>query len=221
MTTYLYGLLLAGSAARPGSPSPGIGGPAVRVLDCGDLAALVSSPPGAVTRTRANAVVHDAVLTAFVDAGATVAAARFGEAFESDADCCRAVTGRSDRVRDLLREADGCVEMRIVLALPDADVAAPATATRPAEGAGPGRAYLESLRAGSRRVTTVSVRDALGPMVRAERVEEYEGGRGVTIAHLIRRADEVRYRVAVAGLPGLSAGVVVGPLALYSFAEPA
>lgn len=220
MTTYLYGLLLAGSAARPPSPVPGIGGPAVRVLDCGDLAAVISSPPDAVTRTRANAVAHDAVLKAFVDAGATVAAVRFGQSFESDADCRREVAGRSARVRDLLREADGCVEMRVVLELPDADVAAPVTDAGPAAGAGPGRAYLESLRAGSRRVTSVSVRDALGPMVRDERVEEYDGGRGVTIAHLIRRADEVRYRVAVAALPGLSGGAIVGPLALYSFAEP-
>jgi hypothetical protein len=82
----------------------------------------------------------------------------------------------------------------------------------------PGRAYLEGLRA-SNRVAGLALRGALGPVVRDERVEELPRASGVAFAHLIMRGDEAEYREAVASQPALAHAKVVGPLALYSFAE--
>jgi hypothetical protein len=91
----------------------------------------------------------------------------------------------------------------------------------PAEQIGPGRAYLERLRGGlsNERVRGLSLREALGPMVIAERVEEIPPDRGAAFSHLIRRTDESAYRDAVAAHPSLGEAKLVGPLAFYSFAE--
>ena len=66
----------------------------------------------------------------------------------------------------------------------------------------------------------MSLADALGRVIRAERVEELPKARGVVFAHLVTRDELPAYRSAIAALPSLSAAKLVGPLALYSFAEP-
>jgi hypothetical protein len=202
------------------APGSGIGGAPLRVLSCGDLAALVSTSDAA-TRTAENAMLHDRALTAVVRAGATVAAVRFGQLFESDEACCRDVASHTDRIASLLREADDCVEMRVVLRVQgSSQVSAATPPSQPSDETGPGRAYLESLRQSAPAVPNVSIRAAIGPMIRGEKVEALDQAGGVTIVHLIRRGDEVRYRVAVATLSGLSDARVLGPFPLYSFAEP-
>jgi len=206
------------------SPAPlGVGGSTARAVPCGELAVVVSSPAAAVTRSLANVEAHERVLRAYVSAGATVLPVRFGQQFDSDADCCRDVAERSGRLAALLRQREGCVEMRVLVPLGgegegEGEGSASRGAPVEAPERGPGLAYLESLR--PRRVTNVALRDALGPLVRGERVEELDRYRGVAIAHLIQRKDEAEYRSALALLPGLTDARVLGPFALYSFSEP-
>jgi hypothetical protein len=215
LKTYLYGLLLDRNTHLVPAHIIGVGGAPLRVVACDPVCALVStvaSPPRSVSIDDVRA--HDHALQSVVHHGATVASVRFGQLFANDDDL-RAWLGQLDaRVVKTLETRDGCVEMRLLLALaPDA----PASATE--SQAGPGTAYLEQLRRAGDRVKGLALRPALGPVVLGERVDTLDGGRGAAFSHLIRREDEPRYREAVAGQPSLAGGTVVGPLAFYSFAE--
>ncbi|HYC51629.1 MAG TPA: GvpL/GvpF family gas vesicle protein [Gemmatimonadaceae bacterium] len=209
----LYGLILPRNTPRVPSGINGIDVSPTRVLACGPVAAIVSTIDGIPKRRDLSALrAHDAVLRAIAEAGITVAAVRFGQIFAGDADVCAEVAQRAESVVPTLERLDGCVEMRLILST---DVLPPRESAPSPEG-GPGRAYLERLRSGS-RITGVSLRDALGPAVRDERVEALRGAEGVTFAHLVHMSDVPTYRDAVAGLPMLSDAHVAGPLPLYSF----
>jgi hypothetical protein len=174
------------------------------------------APEAAVASVRA----HDAVLGHFVKAGATVAAVRFGQVFDDDAACIAEVSERATRVASLLRAHQGCVEMRVLLPVEAAPPSPP-----PLPNAGPGRAYLDSLRASGQVAPDLSLRPIIGPTIRAERVEGFQarggGVRGIAFAHLVHRDRLAEYRDAVQALPSLTEARLVGPLPLYSFAEPA
>lgn len=223
MATYLYGLILARNAHLVPAHITGIDGTPVRVVACDGLDALVSTLSRAPERSNLDDIrAHDRALQSVVHHGSTAAATRFGQSFSTDNDVRQDVARRSGRVAKLLDEFDGCVEMRLLVAITPAP--SPQHSAIPAErAAGPGRAYLESLRDATPgdRVKGMGLRSALGPMVRAERVEELPHARGAVFAHLVRRGDEPAYREAVASQPALAAAMVVGPLALYSFAEGA
>jgi hypothetical protein len=217
--TLLYGLTL------PNDPRPagiiGPGGGACRVLDCGAVGAIVASVTAAPDATITAVHAHDGVLREFVRQGATVAAVRFGQSFEDDEACVREVQRRSARVAALLAEHAGCVEMRVLLPVE----AVPVPPRSRTTGAGPGQAYLQALRDRGDVAPNVSLRPLIGPTVRAERVEGFqarEGGvRGIAFAHLVHRQDLGGYRDGVRAIPSLGDARVVGPLPLYSFAEPA
>jgi hypothetical protein len=138
---------------------------------------------------------------------------RFGQSFADEPELRRHLDERAGALAESLDALDGCVEMRLLMQLPDAPSSHPETST-------PGRAYLERLRA-SNRVAGLGLRAALGPVVRAEHVEELPREAGVAFAHLIERDDEASYREAIASHPALADAKVVGPLALYSFAQGA
>jgi len=214
VTTYLYGLLLDRNAHLVPAHIAGVGGAALRVVACDKIGALVSTvttPPRSASIDDVRA--HDHALQSVVHHGATVASVRFGQLFADDDDLRRWVGRLDARVVRALESRDGCVEMRLVLALEP----------RPATGAqahvGPGTAYLEQLRAPGDSVKGLALRAALGPVVLREHVDPLAGGRGAAFSHLIRRQDEPAYREAVASQPSLAGGTVLGPLAFYSFAE--
>lgn len=217
MPTLLYGLTLAGEGA-PESPV-GVGAARVRELPAGGLRAIVSTVSGKPSPSVETIREHDRVLRDYVRAGATVAAVRFGQVFADDAACAAEIPARASRIDALLREHQGCVEMRVLL--PAADDARPVA---PAEPVGPGRAYLESLRARGAVSPGLALAPAVGPAIRAERVEGFTSpsgdARGVAFAHLVHRDDLPAYREALRSLPALAEARVVGPLPLYSFAEP-
>jgi Gas vesicle synthesis protein GvpL/GvpF len=221
VATYLYGLILAGNAQRVPA-AVGIGGTEVRVIRCGVLAAIVSTVDEIPPRPSFDDVrTHDAVLQAAVDRGCTTAAVRFRQTFDDDDEACRHVREHGERLVRLLEDYDGCVEMRVLL--PEShEVATRPTPPSSEQGIGPGRAYLEALRAeATSRSTDLALAAALGATIRAERVEELPKSRGVVFAHLVDRAALPAYREAIAALPSLSEAKLVGPLPLYSFAEPA
>jgi hypothetical protein len=219
--TYLYGLILGRSAHLVPAHITGVGASALRVVACdeGGLGALVSTLERAPKRASLDDIrAHDHALQSVVHHGSTAAAVRFGQTFASDSDMQKYVAESGDRVARLLDAYDGCVEMRLLLPRdPEHD----ATETGKPDGTafGPGRAYLERLR-GADRLKGLGLLATFGPVVKAERVDELPGGRGVVFSHLIRRDQESAYREAVSAMPSLAEAQVVGPLALYSFAEP-
>lgn len=220
MITYLYGLLLNRSAHLVPAHITGLSATLLRVVPCDGaaLGALVSTLERAPERGSLDDIrAHDHALQSVVHHGSTTAAVRFGQAFSSDEEVRRHVGERGERIAQLLKEFDGCVEMRILLPLaPESERPSGASVD---ESLGPGRAYLERVRgraAGPR--TGIGLRDALGPLVRAERVEDL-GTRGVVFAHVVTRTDESEYRAALEALPAFASARIVGPLAFYSFAE--
>lgn len=218
MPTLLYGLTLAGEDSP--DAATGVGQAPVRELVSGGLRAIVSTVPAKPSPTVETIRDHDRVLREYVRAGATVAAVRFGQVFADDAACVAEFPERVSRIETLLREHRGCVEMRVLL--PAEEQARPAAPSAPV---GPGRAYLESLRAKGTVSPGLALAPAVGPSIRAERIEGFASpsgdARGVAFAHLVHRDALPAYREALRSLPALAAARVVGPLPLYSFAEPA
>jgi hypothetical protein len=221
VTVYLYGLLLDRSAHLVPAHITGVGSTVLRVIACesGGLGALVSTLDRAPQRASLEDIrAHDHALQSVVHHGSTTAAVRFGQTFATDDDIRRHVAEHGDRVARVLEAYDGCVEMRLLLAdVPESE----APSDDPLDSKGPGRAYLEGLKQAQTRLSGLGLKAALGPLVQAERVEELPPKRGVVFSHLIKRTDEPAYREAVAALPALADSRIVGPLALYSFAEPA
>lgn len=222
MPIYLYGLILSANASRVPEGIRGIDGAGVRVLAAAGstLTGIASDLARALHRGNLVDVrAHDDVLRAVVDAGITVVASRFGQTFDDDDALRTAVTDAADRVVGALEAFDGAVEMRVLVAAEPAAVP-PARELPDDVSRTPGRAYLEQLRA-RLEPPALSLRPALGAVVRAERIEHLAGGRGVAFAHLVARDDIHAYREAVAALPALSNATLVGPLPLYSFTGPA
>jgi hypothetical protein len=214
--TYLYGLLLARNAHLVPAHITGIGGSGVRVLDCAALGAIVSSVDRAPARALEDVRAHDHALQSVVHHGATAAAGRFGQTFPDDRETRSHVIEQAERIARVLGEWDGCVEMRVLIAATQTGEGA-----RPSEGsAGPGRAYLERVKADRDALSHLALRDALGSLIRGEKVEQLPNARGVAFSHLIERGAERAYRAAIGAMPALAGGTVVGPLALYAFAEP-
>ncbi|MEX2179979.1 MAG: GvpL/GvpF family gas vesicle protein [Gemmatimonadaceae bacterium] len=219
MAIHLYGLILGRNAPRVRGRIAGIGGAEVTVLAAEPLVALVSAHAASPSRASLDDVrAHDDVLRLVVDMGITVAASRFGQRFPDEAVLRRHLADSADRIAAVLTSFDGAVEMRLLLPA-GSDLLPPRAAEQVPEDAGPGRAYLETLRS---RVAAppVSLRAALGPAVLSERVEYLAKSRGVAFAHLVQRENVPGYLEAVGSLPALSDARVVGPLPLYSFAEP-
>lgn len=211
MRTYLYGLILSRNAHLVPAHITGIRGATLSVMPCGEIAALVSGAETADHKDVDAVRAHDHAVQSVVHHGATATAVRFGQTFRDDAELRRHLAERASPIAATLQRLDGHVEMRLLMTLPTAE---PVDNT----SMSPGRAYLESLRA-SNRVSGLALRAALGPVVRGEHVEELPRAAGVAFAHLILRDEEASYREAVASHPSLADARIVGPLALYSFAE--
>ena len=222
MPSYLYGLILGRNAHLIPAHIPGIAGSTLRVLECGDLAALVSTVEGVASRPSLDQVrAHDHALQAAVHHGATAVAVRFGQTFANDDDLRDDVKERCEELTALLTNYDGCVEMRVLVAIPDGDGE---SAEEAVDADAPGTAYLEHLSRGARASRDLAnrwaLRAAIGPSVIAERVEALPKSRGAVFSHLIKRDEEAGYREAIGLQPSLAQAHIVGPLALYAFSEP-
>jgi len=165
---------------------------------------------------------HDHALQAAVHHGATAVAVRFGQAFDSDTQLRDDVRERGKDAKSVLEKCDGCVEMRVLVAVPEGESSEPEQRIDPDS---PGTSYLTNLGRGSKASRDLAskwaLRAALGPAVLAERVEALPKSRGAVFSHLIKRDEESVYRAAIGLHPALAEAKVVGPLALYAFADPA
>jgi hypothetical protein len=215
---YLYGLILSRNASRVPANVAGIDGSAVRAVQCDQLGAIVSTIDAVPSRENRDAIVrHDVALTKLARAAITALSSRFGQTFADDSTLCAELATFSSRFLAVLERYDGYGEMRIHAR----DVIAPPEPMRASmePPQPPGRAYLESIREKTKPRPIVDFRALLGDLVLDERTERRTDIQ--TISHLVRFADEPRYRVALHTHPALEGATITGPHALHTFAEPA
>ncbi|MGW6642367.1 GvpL/GvpF family gas vesicle protein [Streptomyces iakyrus] len=231
-TLYVYGIAPAG--VRP-PRTPGVAGAAVRLLAEGALCAAVSDAPASVRARRRDLMAHQAVLGELAGQG-PVLPMRFA-VLTPDAEALR------DQLRDgaahLAAQLDGvrgCVEMNVKGAVVpgyfadlvhrDDSLRELARRTRRHPGyeanvrlgealaKGVARAARGAAREVLARLAPLAVRTAPGP-VDDEQV--------LSTSFLVRRADEQRFRQAVAAqahdVGDRLALSVTGPLPCYSFVD--
>ena len=226
MPTYLYCILPA--AAEPRAPmQTGVGGSDIRELEAGPLAAWVETVgertiAPTIDRVRA----HDAVVTAALHGGDTPLPARFGQVFESDESCRRALIDQASRMESDLARVRGLVEMRIIARLPR-EAEAQDVSARP--GA-PGTSYMRKLQRarGMEQIVQASaaavrqrLTETVGAFVRGEAMTlDPLPAAILTLSHLVARDEVPAYRAALndADLGALVERIVVsGPVAPYQF----
>lgn len=229
MPTYLYCLLT--ERADPPRGLLAVGRGEVRVLStrsgAGPLFAWVSDAARADTeRSPEGATRHDAVCAAALASGTTPLPARYGQCFESDAECVTSLESRAAVLIAALKRVEGLVEMALTLVLP-----VPAATRVTAQGAKTGRDYLLRLQEAHRQEAGIAalsedfrgrIDQAVHGFVREQMARLSLTPRPhVAISHLIARTDEEAYRRTLAPLvadlePG--ALIVTGPSAPYTFA---
>ena len=220
MPTYLYGLILSRNASRVPTDVSGIGHAPVRVVRCGDLAALVSIVDAPASRQSLAAIAdHDRAAGMVARHGVTALASRFGQTFSDDAALCAELSSFSSRLVSTLQRYDGYGEMRVLMRETSAPSPTGEPRARVASTDSPGRAYLESLRDAARPHAPTDFRTRFGELVLDERLDWRRDV--LTISHLVRFQDEKEYRAAMHTHPALQNATVTGPHALYAFAEPA
>jgi hypothetical protein len=221
---------------RPAVLPEGPSGRSLTLVDCGPLVIAAEAEPQEEPPTPESLARHDAVMRALSAQVPSLLPARFGWMAE-DADSLRAsVEPHRERLMEALDLAAGREQMtlRVYGPRPAATIGPPS----PVASDRPGTRYLEARREEGLRRSEVPeiapLRDALRPLVRAERVERHPPGglpgRGpalqhvATVHHLVDRGRAEDYRGALVALADRLAPVqvtVTGPWAAYAYAAQA
>jgi hypothetical protein len=251
MSVHLYCMLPRGSGDEGSVPDglSGIEGAPVRALLVDGLEAWVSDvhpgPADAMPGIKGQSLIggvkaHDTVVETALTIGPTPVPARFGQRFDDDDACRDALERRAEPVSRVLTTLQGLIEMTLLVTpstrrmlrdlqpvLAGADSTEPDAFEHAAHG--PGRAYLESLRAksaagGEMRSAVMRLAERISSAVASlvRRSAEHESVTRLpllTLSHLIERSAADAYRAAALGVPtGTELRVlVIGPRAPYSF----
>jgi hypothetical protein len=226
---YLYALV----APPAGDPSshplgPGLAGEPLRLLPCGPFAAVVGEPAALPPPNAGSLAAHDAVVRRLAERFAALLPARFGQALAGEAVLRERLAERERELRQALARVEGCVQMTLRVFAEDPRRAPPEPEPAGEEGAGPGTRYLaERLRALS-LPEVAPLRQALRPLLRAERIERPSpppaAARGSLVAtayDLVARADAAEYSKIVEEIAPRLTGYRVtatGPWPPYAFA---
>lgn len=236
MPTHLYCLIPAADCSRDSALPTGVDGATVRTLG-GPFVAWVSTTSRAALPSDRAAIeqivrVHDRVIAAALATARTVIPAPVTSPYANDAACTAEIAERAPTIRALAAQAEGRVEMALLLT----SSSAPTEPKALPPGAGPGRRYLEGARdrgplEADERATQDSanaVRTAVGGFVLGESRRDPGSGvpraiapaHWVAISHLIDREAVAAYRAAAAATTLLATVrlVIDGPRAPYSFA---
>ena len=231
-------LWLYGVAAEP-PPAPlgaGLAGEAIEAVACGRLVALAGEIAERPPLSRESLAAHDATVRRLAALSTALLPARFGESAPDEAALCRALEPRSARLAEALALVEGAVQMTLRV-FGDRDSAgsaaaglvepAKAPAASPTEAApGPGARYLDGRRrllAERRALPEVAaLREALRPLLRAERVERHAAGHLLATAYdLVPRGEVAAYEEIVRREAATLAPyrvVASGPWPPYAFA---
>lgn len=239
MSTYVYGITAASHPALPEGLG-GVGDPAlpVRVLQEGDLAAIVSDAPEGLRPKRRDLLAHQNVLSE-AGAGGCILPMRFGSVAPDDGTVTGVLAERQEHYKERLRTLDGRVEYNVKathdeeavlhrVMSDNPEVRAVAEANRRAGGG----SYDERLRLGEMVVAAVKAREAedagevqraLEPVAEAISVGPESSGWLANVSFLVERDAAASFLEAVDQLrkahPHLDLRVN-GPLPPYSFVDP-
>lgn len=239
MSTYVYGI-----AADPHPSLPedmgGVGEPPcpVRILEEGELVAIVSDAPEGLRPRRRDLLAHQNVLSE-AGAGGSVLPMRFGSVAPDDDSVTRVLAERTEHYRERLSALDGRVEYNVkaghdqeavlhrVMA-ENAEVRALAEANRQAGGG----SYEDRLRLGETVAAAVQGREAvdadelrrvLEPAAEVVSAGPASTGWLANLSFLVRRESAQDFLAAVEEArrshPHLELWIN-GPLPPYSFVEP-
>ncbi|HEY0558040.1 MAG TPA: GvpL/GvpF family gas vesicle protein [Thermoanaerobaculia bacterium] len=220
---YLYALV---DEEPTGPLGEGIAGEALCFVP-GAISAVVGDLPERPTPDRETLERQDAVVRRLAGCFGAILPARFGEAFADEHALAVRLEPRAAEVAAALALVRGCVQMTLrVFGEPAID---PEAGVEPAGG--PGTRYLAARQKAVERARSLPeidpLREALRPLLRAERIERHEAGGPLlgTAYHLIPRDQAAAYLdVLEAGRPSLGGHRVAatGPWPPYAFApEPA
>lgn len=194
MTVYLYALV---DGEPVGPLGEGLAGEPLRRILCGSFAAVVGDLPGKPGPDRDALQAQDAAVRRLAEIFTALLPARFGEAFADEAVLRDRIAGQASGIAESLALVRGCVQMTLrVFGDPEpADPQAEPTG-------GPGTRYLEARRRESERARSLPeidpLREALRPLLRAERIERRETGRLLgTAYHLVPRDQTGAYLAAL------------------------
>ena len=228
---YLYAL------AGPGAGDPlgeGIAGEPLRRLEVGPVAAIVGDVAAAPAVTPEALAAHDAVVRRLAERLPALLPARFGQTVPDEPALRSWLAARERDLAEALALVQGCIQMTLrVFAGPEApEIPPPEPAAVPEdlpEGWGPGARFLHARREAAARARSLPeiapLREALRPLLRAERVERAEsaapGRLRATAYDLVPRAAADAYARTVAETaPHLTGWRVTatGPWPPYAFA---
>ncbi|MEU0071741.1 GvpL/GvpF family gas vesicle protein [Streptomyces sp. NPDC006332] len=239
MSTYVYGITAASHPALPDGLG-GVGDPPqpVRVLEEGELAAVVSDAPEGLRPKRRDLLAHQNVLS---ESGADgcILPMRFGSVAPDDAAVTAVLAERADHYKERLRTLDGKVEYNVkathdeeaVLHLvmsKNPDIRSLTEANRQAGGG----SYEQKLHLGEMVVAAVKAREAedavavqqaLEPLADATSVGPESTGWLANVSFLVERDSAAGFLNEVERIrkdnPHLDLRVN-GPLPPYSFVDP-
>jgi hypothetical protein len=194
------------SAARPTGEWRGVRDELILAVDLDGFFALAGEVDEAPPMTAEALRAHEAAVRRLADACEALLPARFGSVVD-DVD----VEGRRDELLEALALVRGREQMTLRVY----------GAQTPRERAS-GTAYLESRRRERSVPELDPLRDAVRPLVRAERIEAHDGtDLRASVYHLVPRGSSVDYLRAVQSV-SLSVRVVPsGPWPAWSFAPEA
>ncbi|MGW3138215.1 GvpL/GvpF family gas vesicle protein [Streptomyces sp. NPDC001139] len=239
MSTYVYGITASSHPALP-EDLVGVGDPPrqVRVLQAGELAAVVSDAPEGLRPKRKDLLAHQAVL-AEAGAAGVVLPMRFGSVAPDDDTVTGVLTERADHYAERLGALEGKVEYNVkathqeeaVLHLVmsgNPDIRAMTEANRQAGGG----SYDDRLRLGEMVVAAVKAREgedatelqqALEPVAAAVAAGPESSGWLFNVSFLVDRDDADGFLATVDQVRNSHPHIelrVNGPLPPYSFVDP-
>jgi hypothetical protein len=216
---YLYALA---DEEPPGPLGEGIAGEPLRLVYCGGIAAVTGDLPERPRPGRETLEAQDAVVRRLAERFSALLPARFGEAFADEATLAGRIAPRARELAEALGLVRGCVQMTLrVFGDPE-----PAPEAEPEPAGGAGTRYLAARRRERERERSLPeidpLREALRPLLRAERIERHAAGRLLgTAYHLVPRAQTGAYLAALEGARQRIGGRRVaasGPWPPYAFA---
>ncbi|MET7479360.1 GvpL/GvpF family gas vesicle protein [Streptomyces sp. NPDC005648] len=239
MSTYVYGITANSHPALP-EDLGGVGDPPmkIRVLEQGELAAVVSDAPEGLRPKRKDLLAHQAVL-AEVGAGGPVLPMRFGSVAPDDDTVTGVLAERADHYQERLRALDHKVEYNVKATHQEEAVLHRVMSENPeiramteANRQSGGGSYEQRLRLGEMVVEAVKARESedaaelrrtLEPAAAAVAAGPESSGWLFNVSFLVDRdaAEEFLAEVEQVrkGHPHIELRVN-GPLPPYSFVEP-
>ena len=217
----LYAYCVVPASRGPPAALRGVAGEYVRGLPAGGLCVWVGEMVRAPTPSMEAVRAHNAVAVAAMEAGVTPLPLRFGQWVGDAGTLEQGIAGRAGEYAAALERVSDAAEFGI-------RVIEPAAEARGEAAAASGRLYLERLaarRAARSRLVArleVALRERIGELVRAQRVDARDSPHGVvSVGHLValdRADDYCRAAHSLrADLPELRF-LFSGPWPPYSFA---